>query len=140
MRILNLNQFNEKMKIVPLSDDDFDKIPDNLYKYHPETKEELQSIIEERIEKEGNECNLNDIDTSEITDMSELFYGSELFNGDISQWDVSNVTNMTLMFFRAVSFNGDISKWDVSNVTNHKDMFYVSPLLNKPKKQPKFNK
>ena len=29
MKILNLNQFNEKMRIVPLSDEDFGKISDN---------------------------------------------------------------------------------------------------------------
>ena len=43
------------------------------YKYFPETKEELKDIIWERIEAEGNEVNLNDIDVSKITDMSYLF-------------------------------------------------------------------
>ena len=38
MKILNTDQFNEKMKIVPLSDEEFKRIPDDLYKYHPETK------------------------------------------------------------------------------------------------------
>ena len=63
------------------------------YKYYPETKEELQEIIKERIDQEGPEVNLNDIDTSNITDMSRLFKEIN-FNGDISEWDVSNVTNM----------------------------------------------
>ena len=116
MRIFDFNGFiNEKLKIVPISDDDFHNIPDNLYRYHPETKKELKSIIEERIEKEGNKCNLNDIDTSAIIDMSGLFFRSN-FNGDISQWDVSNVKSMNHMFYDARSFNGDLSKWDVSNV------------------------
>ena len=35
--------------------------------------DELRKIIKRRIESEGNECNLNDIDTSNITDMSDLF-------------------------------------------------------------------
>ena len=51
MKILNMNQFNEKMKIVPLSDKDFYKMSDDMYNYHPETKKELESIIEERIKK-----------------------------------------------------------------------------------------
>ena len=34
------------------------------YKYFPKTKKELQNIIKKRIKKEGNEVNLNDIDTS----------------------------------------------------------------------------
>ena len=87
----------------------------------PKDKEELQQIIEDTIEKEDNECDLNFIDTSEITDMSFLFNESD-FNGDISFWDVSNVTNMRGMF-KASSFNGDISDWDVSNVNDMTGMF-----------------
>ena len=91
------------------------------YNYHPKTKDELKDIIKRRIESEGNECNLNDIDTSNITDMSDLFIASR-FNGDLSNWDVSNVTDMESMFALS-TFNGDISKWDVSNVINMKQMF-----------------
>ena len=39
------------------------------YNYHPKTKDELQDIIKQKIESEGNECNLNDIDTSNITEL-----------------------------------------------------------------------
>ena len=104
------------------------------YNYYPKTKEELKDIIKQRIESEGNECNLNDIDTSNITDMSKLFEESE-FNGNISNWDVSNVTDMTHMF-RMSKFNNDISKWNVSNVTNSANIFYKCPI--KEKYQPKF--
>ena len=78
------------------------------YQYFPETKRELKDIIKQRIESEGNEVDLNDIDTSKITDMSELFKNLA-FNGDISQWDVSNVTDMHEMFAICKSFNQDIS-------------------------------
>ena len=98
-------------------------IKKNKYNYFPETKEELQDIIKKRIKQEGIEVDLNDIDTSNITDMSKLFLTLD-FNGDISSWDVSNVTNMHAMFFRCESFNQDISNWDVSNVTNMGEMFY----------------
>ena len=84
------------------------------YNYHPKTKNELRKIIKQKIESEGNECDLNDIDTSNITDMSNLFAYSH-FNGDISRWNVSNVTNMAGMFIRS-EFNGYISYWDMSNV------------------------
>ena len=67
------------------------------YIYHPNTKYELRKIIKQKIESEGNKCDLNDIDTSNITDMSYLFADSD-FNGDISKWDVSNVRNMKAMF------------------------------------------
>ena len=70
------------------------KIP---YNYHPKTKDELEDIINKRIESEGNECDLNDIYTSNITDMSDLFANSD-FNGDISKWDVSNVKFKSRMF------------------------------------------
>ena len=92
------------------------------YKYFPQTKEKLQDIIKYRIEVEGNEVNLNDIDVSQITDMSELFLWSD-FNGNISGWDVSNVTNMYGMFYSCKKFNQDISNWDVSNVSDMAFMF-----------------
>ena len=39
----------------------------------PNTRDELLNIIEVTIEKEGLNCDLNFIDTSNITDMSYLF-------------------------------------------------------------------
>ena len=92
------------------------------YTCQPKTKDELKQIIDSRISKEGPNCDLNDIDVSQITNMSDLFYNSE-FNGDISKWDVSNVKEMWCMFSGS-EFNGDISNWDVSNVENMRCMFY----------------
>ena len=130
------------------------------YNYHPKTKEELKDIINKRIESEGNDCNLNDIDTSNIIDMSDLFEYSD-FNGDISKWNVSNVKTMYGMFYKSEfngniykwnvsnvknmecmfmksNFNSDISNWDVSNVKSMHDMFYECPIEEKYK--PKFKK
>ena len=101
------------------------------YNYFPETKEELKEIINKRIKEEGNEVDLNDIDTSEITDMSDLFSNMNKFNGDISEWDVYNVTNMESMFDGCDKFNQDISNWDVSNVTDMSGMFYECKKFNK---------
>ena len=91
------------------------------YSCQPTTKDELIEIIRDRIRKEGYDCDLNDIDTSLITDMSYLF-GQSPFNGDISKWDVSNVKYTHGMFGQS-SFNGDISNWNVSNVDNMGRMF-----------------
>ena len=77
------------------------------YNYYPKTTDELKDIIDKRIKSEGNECNLNDIDTYNITDMSNLFAYSD-FNGNISKWDVSNVKDMKYMFEFSI-FNNDIS-------------------------------
>ena len=106
------------------------------YNYHPKTKDELENIIKRRIKSEGSKCNLNDIDTSNIIDMSDLFIASG-FNGDISGWNVSNVKNMDNMFAYS-KFNGDISNWDVSNVTNNVRIFVNCPI--KEKYKPKFKK
>ena len=99
------------------------------YKYFPQTKEELKDIIKKRIKEEGNEVDLNDIDVSKITDMSNLFNRIN-FNGDISKWDVSNVKNMYGMFSNCYYFNQNISDWDVSSVTEMQYMFYNCKKFN----------
>ena len=86
----------------------------------PKTKDEFVTIIRDRISKEGTDCDLNDIDTSLITDMSWLFYNSK-FNGDISNWDVSKVDDMSRMFQHA-HFDQDISNW---NIRQDCDTIYV---------------
>lgn len=63
----------------------------------PTSKQELQEIIEDTIYKKGNKCDLNFIDVSLITDMSNLFFEID-FKGDISKWNVANIRNKTFMF------------------------------------------
>ena len=107
----------------------------NHYNYYPKTRNELKELVYKLIEERGYNADLNDIDTSEITDMNYMFYTSK-FNGDISNWDVSTVENMGYMFWDS-SFtgkNGDISNWDVSNVKNMSLMFKKSPLQKNPPK------
>ena len=104
-------------------------IKKSKYNYFPQTNKELQDIIYKRIKQEGNEVDLNDIDVSNITDMSYLFYGTD-FNGDVSNWDVSNVKDMHCMFCDCDYFNKDISNWDVSNVTNMHSMFWKCKKFN----------
>ena len=105
------------------------------YIYHPKTKNELKELVDKLIYERGIEADLNDIDTSEITDMSYVFANSN-FNGDISNWDVSKVKDIGGLFEKS-SFtgeNGDISNWDVSNVKDMFLMFNGSPLeKNTPK-------
>ena len=93
----------------------------STYSCQPKSNEELKIIIGSRISKYGPKCDLNDIDTSLITDMSDLFYYSS-FDGDISKWNVRNVKSMNEMFYYS-NFNGDISNWNVSNVEDMTGMF-----------------
>ena len=74
-------------------------------------------------------------DTSEITNMSELFQFKRNFNDDISNWDVSNVTNMQEMFDGARAFNQPLEQWNVGNVTNMQSMFYHASAFNQPLEQ-----
>ena len=105
------------------------------YKYFPQTKDELRSLIEQRIKGEGNAVDLNDIDVSQITDMSYLFLNLD-FNGDITSWNVSNVTTMSFMFCNCNSFNQDISGWNVSNIRHRTNPFGDCPI--KEEYKPKF--
>ena len=68
------------------------------YTLFPKTKEELEEMIYDELEKNGINASLNHIDVSEITDLSRLFNSADI-NPDISEWDVSNVTNMKYMFY-----------------------------------------
>ena len=74
--------------------------------------------------------NLNNWNTSNITDMREMFEGARMFNSDISGWDTSNVTNMSGMFSGADSFDQNISSWCISKVEDMMTMFMYSKSFN----------
>lgn len=73
--------------------------------------------------------NLSKWDTSNFTDISEMFNNSN-FNPNISNWDVSNVINMEKTFVGAKEFNRDISQWDVSSVKDMNSMFFGATIFN----------
>ena len=121
MKKLN-NFITEKLKL----NKDFKDIE---YSYQPKTRKELKELVDKLIEERGYDANLNDIDTSEITDMHSLFLCTR-FNGDISEWNVSNVIDLHSMF-RNSEFDGDLSKWNISNAKNTEMMFDGSKFTGK---------
>lgn len=96
----------------------------------PTSKAELRSLIKQELQRQGPDADLNFIDTSKITDMSNLFWSLNLRKIKIEWWNVSNVTNMSGMFSFCYDFNCDLSHWDVSNVKNMNYMFAHCYKLN----------
>ena len=94
-------------------------------KYKPQTKEELKELVADE------SIHLGDIDTTHITDMSNLFENSirNDFSG-IEKWNVSNVVDMSSMFDGAINFNQPLDSWDTSNVENMEYMFYGTESFN----------
>jgi surface protein len=79
------------------------------------------------LDTSGNKWN-----TSNVTDMSFMFYGAINFDQTIINWNTSKVEKMTSMFSGATKFNKNISNWDTSKVTDMKEMFYGATKFNKP--------
>jgi surface protein len=65
--------------------------------YKVTSKNDLIGLLNYAIDYFGNHCDLNWIDISEVTDLSELFFRSN-FKGDISKWNTGNVTDMYKTF------------------------------------------
>ena len=77
-------------------------------------------------------------DTSQVTDMSYMFYRCNLSKGlDAPNLDTSAVTNMSNMFYGCKGLSSatgpDLSHWDVSNVTDMSSMFQECTALQAPK-------
>ena len=65
------------------------------------------------------------LNTSNVTNMNQMFIFSGVTNLDLSTWDTSNVTSMSSMFSRANRLvSVDMSTWDTSNVTSMSYMFF----------------
>ena len=71
-------------------------------------------------------------DTSNVTDMSNMFYYASSFNQPIGNWDTSNVHCMSFMFCCAEKFNQPIGNWDTSKVITMESMFEDAESFNQP--------
>ena len=78
-----------------------------LDKVQPKNRMQLEQLIDYAFKH--NIYDLNFIDTSKITDMSNLFMNCE-YDIDVSNWDVSNVEDMHWMFLNS-SLDGNEPDW-----------------------------
>ena len=62
-------------------------------------------------------------DTSEVTDMANMFRRARNATPDTSHWDTSKVTRMRGMFNSALRSRADVSGWDVGKVNDFYGMF-----------------
>ncbi|MDB2573565.1 BspA family leucine-rich repeat surface protein [Planktomarina temperata] len=108
-------------------------IPDNATFSAARTACLNESAVTGRCQTYGDTSRYGDMenwDTSLVTDMSSAFSGYWQFNGDISGWDTSNVTNMGTMFSGASTFDQDLSRWNTANVTDMAGMFERALVFN----------
>ena len=97
-----------------------------INKIKVESLEQLQALIRERYNNNKSFIDLNDLDISELDDLSYIFHGSDIEVVDISGWDTSNVTTMENMFCFCDKLKNiiGIENLDVSNVEYANNMFY----------------
>ena len=69
---------------------------------------------------------LSNFDTSSATDMSIMFAWSYISHLDLSSFDTSNVTNMSYMFSGSQATTIDLSSFNTKNVANMEGMFQNS--------------
>jgi surface protein len=83
----------------------------------------------------------NEWDTSQVTNMSQIFYTTYRYNQNIGNWNTSKTTTMSNMLGSANlafthSFNNggsdSIKNWDTSKVTNFSQMFLYNSYFNQP--------
>lgn len=71
-------------------------------------------------------------DTTEASNMSEMFSNCNIFNENISSWDTGKVTTMRSMFTQCAVFNHPISSWDTSNVIDMRRMLEGTLAFDQP--------
>ena len=83
--------------------------------------------------KNVNNLDLSGFSTDNVTDMNNMFsYCESLEKLDLSNFNTANVTNMAYMFCECNNlFSLNISNFNTANVTNMAEMFNVCSLLKK---------
>ena len=97
-----------------------------------ESKDQLQSIIQERYRNNKSFIDLTDIDISELDDLCGIFGRlNKVEVVDISGWDTSNVITMEDMFSQCTKLKKiiGIENLDVSKLEDANCMFYFCKNL-----------
>ena len=115
----------------PPPDDSGPDLPRDQQEADPPLPQDLSKFFRFGNDPDGNPIpDITGWDTSEVTDMGNMFTLASSFNQDIGGWDTSEVTDMGSMFTFASSFNRDISGWDTSEVTDMGNMFGFASTFN----------
>ena len=100
----------------------FDRVPNETVKYLSLENAKLPSDCSNLFNAVPNikKINLKNVDTSDVTDMSYMFYfglNNEIEELDLSSFDTSKVTNMNYMFKYVPKLKEiDLSSFDITNV------------------------
>ena len=68
---------------------------------------------------------IENLDTSSVTNMWDMFNAVSMDSLDLSKWDTSSATSMQSMFANTKIAKIDVSSFDTSNVTNMYGMFQL---------------
>ena len=76
------------------------------------------------------EIDVSNWDVSNVTDISNAFYGCKINSLDVSNWNTGKVTEMNNVFRLCTALETlDVSKWNTSSVINMQYMFYNCTAL-----------
>lgn len=111
-RIIKIN--NTKFNLSSTISDD--KIKQLISGETPATRDELRWLI-------SNDYPFDNVDVSQIEDMSYMFHGFDNVLIDITNWKTDSMVNAEFMFFECVLFNQEIGKWNTAKLKYSSSMF-----------------
>ena len=103
------------------------------------TNETIQQIVKDELDRLGHDCDLNHIDTSQVTSMINLFRADHEgayftmrneINPDVSKWNTENLKEAMCMFLGCVNFDCDLGSWDTHSLENTGAMFFGCEKFN----------
>ena len=98
----------------------------DLVKYKVKDNSELREILSKNYQYlMKNIKQYNWLDLSNLKTLRSLWYDTDEFTGDISEWNTGHIADMEFTFFRCpIHFN--IKNWDVSGCMNFHGIFLES--------------